>query len=132
MTISEKTVSFLRNNLLLVLSLAFTALPILFIAVFLAVQYMVELVTEDALWFLLESSIWIGLFLLFAAIIYRRVRRKESYPFLLVFSLFTVQAFIVIKIKLLAILPILLFAFFYYKLFRLYKSGEEKMGEKPE
>jgi hypothetical protein len=125
MTISERTISTLRNNLLLVLSLVFTALPILLISIFLAVKYLITLVTEDALWFLLETSIWIGMFFLLAAIIYRRVKREDSYSFLFVLTLFSLQAFMVFKIKF-AIPPIILFGLFYYRLFRFYKSREEK------
>jgi hypothetical protein len=125
MTLSERTVETLRDNFLLVISLVFTLLPILLISVFLAVEYLITLVSKDALRFLLESSIWIGMFFLLAAIIYRRVRREESYSFLFVLTLFAVQAFIVFKTKF-AIPPIILFGLFYYRLFRLYKLREEK------
>ena len=128
MTLSERTVETLRNNFLLVISLAFTALPILLISIFLAVKYLITLVTEDALWFLLATSIWIGMFFLLAAIIYRRIKKEESYSFLFVLTLFAVQAFIVFEIKF-AIPPIILFGLLYYRLFRFYKSREERKKE---
>lgn len=128
MTLSERTVETFRNNFLLVISLAFTALPILLISVFLAVKYLITLVTEDALWFMLETSIYLGMFFLIAAIIFRRIKREESYPFLLVFIIFSLQAVIVFTIKF-ALPPIILFGLLYHRLSRLYKPREEKKKE---
>jgi hypothetical protein len=102
------------------LCLAFTALPGLLVSLFLAVKYLLTLVTEDALWFMLETSMWLGMLFLLAAIAYRRIKREKSYPFLLVLTLFSMQAFIVFKIKF-AIPAIVLFALIYFKLFRSYK-----------
>jgi hypothetical protein len=128
MTISERTISILRNNFLMVLSLAFTALPVLLFSLFLAVKYLITLITEDAFRFFLEVWIWLGMFFLLVAIAYRRIKRGKSYPFLLVFSLFSFQSFFALGVKY-AMPPIFLFVLL-YNLFRLYRYPGEKIEHK--
>jgi hypothetical protein len=128
MTVSERTISTLRNNFLLILSLLFTALPVLVFSLYLALKYLLTLVTEDAFRFFLEAWIWFGMFFLLAAVAYRRWRREKSYNFLLIFSLFSFQSFFALGIKY-AMPPIIVFVLL-YNLFRLYRYPGEQMEKK--
>ena len=97
----------IKNNVPLAISLFFTLWPILLIFLYLLMKVVLSkgsilLVKFEHLpimtgWF--EYSFWLGMFFLVAAIIHRRIRHKKGYPFLLVFLLFTVQAFIATRAK---------------------------------
>ncbi len=124
MTTPEKPVSTLKRNLFLYLSLAFSAIPAVLFSLYLGVEYLLTLVTEDAFEFFLEACMWLGMLSLVIAVAWRRMKRVKSYPLLLVLALFTFQSFVALDIAY-ALGAIILFFLAYY-LTGLYGYAGEK------
>lgn len=107
MIISGKAKDRIKNNLALTISLFFTSLPALLVLLYLLTRLvlpedssLLEMIINlpiTAVW--LELCFWIGMLFLIIAIIYRRIKHEKGYHFLLVFLLFTVQAFFATRAK---------------------------------
>lgn len=128
MTTQKRPVSIFEKNLFLSLSVAFTAIPAVLFSLYLGVEYLLTLITEDAFGYFLEASMWLGMLSLVIAVTWRRMKREKSYPLLLVIVLFTFQSFVSLDIVY-ALGVVILFSSIYY-LSGLYGYTGEKVEGK--
>ena len=109
----------LRKNVLILSSLVFSAIPLILFLWELLISSLLpkgsywheKLFIYPFPWAICLALLWIAMILLISAVIYRRVKHDKQYPFIGVFLLFSVQAFVVFNPKF-AMPPILLFIIF--------------------
>lgn len=127
MGLKDKARDSMRRNFLLALSTLFTAVPALVLLLYFGLKYLIANTTDDALGSVLEVIVWVGMFFLAIAVAYRRLSREPSYPFWMVFTLFSAQAFIAFQVKF--AMPAIFVFVVVYNLLRLYKYPGKKAAQ---